>query len=173
MAMVDGIEQPAVWAPQDPEVVPAALLDAVLDKYSNLLRHTLVQVEGGERLTLPQYRCLHALSLTGSALTTQLARQMEVAVPTMTGRIDGLVARGFVERHPDPADRRQIRLVLTDAGRSHFERCRTEIIGNLEALLNRLQPAQKAQVTEALGVLDQLLDVSRESPAAQDEPAGQ
>lgn len=168
--MVDGQEQAAEGARHDQVGTPAALLDAVLDKYSNLLRHTLIQVEGSERLTLPQYRCLQALAVTGSALTTQLARQMEVAVPTMTGRIDGLVARGFVERRPDPSDRRQIRLVLTESGRSHFEGCRREIMGNLDGLLNRLQPAQQARLSEALDMLDQLLDVPRESPASDEAP---
>lgn len=146
--------------------LPVAL-DGVVDQYSNLFRRTLTQVEGGERLTLPQYRCLQALAATGTALTTQLARQMEVAVPTMTGRIDGLVARGFVERHPDPIDRRQIRLVLTDVGRSHFEHCRRAAMHELQRLLSRLEAPQAERLSLALADLAQLL--KDQAPA---DPAG-
>ena len=49
---------------------------------------------------------------------------------TMTNRVDRLVARGFVERLPDPRDRRGVLVRLTDAGRRSVD-------GALESLLDR------------------------------------
>ncbi|MEO8714251.1 MAG: MarR family transcriptional regulator, partial [Acetobacteraceae bacterium] len=88
-------------------------MDRTISRYQRSLRHAIEQAEGPERLTMPQLRCLQAITADGTALTTQLARQMNVAVPTMTSMIDGLTERGLVGRHPDPVDRRQVRIVMT------------------------------------------------------------
>src|SRR2546423_7958920 len=81
-----------------------AVLDGIMPRYAQVLRHVLAADQGAGRLTLPQLRLLQALAAmeTGIALTTQLARQMDVTVPTMTSRIDGLVERGFVSGGPTP-----------------------------------------------------------------------
>jgi DNA-binding MarR family transcriptional regulator len=41
---------------------------------------------------------------------------------TLTSVVDRLVREGYVQRRPDPADRRVVRLYLTDAGRQACER---------------------------------------------------
>src|SRR5690348_17024149 len=89
-------------------------MDRTISRYQRSLRHAIEQAEGPERLTMPQLRCLQAITADGTALTTQLARRMNVAVPTMTSMIDGLTERGLVARHPDPVDRRQVRIVMTN-----------------------------------------------------------
>lgn len=54
----------------------------------------------------------------------QLADQLLVSRPSVTGLLDTLQRRGLVERHPHSGDRRRLLVVLTDAGhellRSHF-----------------------------------------------------
>lgn len=154
----NGTQTGAVITREDPDRGVAMALDVVVARLGSALRHALTELDDAERLTMPQLRCLQALAVTGTALTTQLARKMEVAVPTMTGRIDGLVARGFVERHPDSEDRRQIQLVLTDAGRAHLARCQEATLARLEVVLGALRPDQKqrlgAVLDELVGVLD-------------------
>ncbi|HWE63460.1 MAG TPA: MarR family transcriptional regulator [Chloroflexota bacterium] len=150
-------ERPHADHPRTDEAALAGILEEVISSYSTVLRRALAQVDGDSRLTLTQFRCLQALAVTGSALTTQLARQMEVAVPTMTGRIDSLVAHRFVERHPDPADRRQIQLVLTEVGREHFERCQQAISTTLQRLMAQLNPDQQTRLAGALQDLELLL----------------
>jgi DNA-binding MarR family transcriptional regulator len=142
----------------DADRATAVALDTVVARLSSALRRALTELEDKERLTMPQLRCLQALAVTGTALTTQLARKMEVAVPTMTGRIDGLVARGFVERHPDSEDRRQIQLVLTDAGRAHLARCQEATLNRLYAVLAQLQPDQKERLATVVHELAAVLN---------------
>jgi len=149
----NGTQTGAVITREDPDRDVAIALDVVVARLSSALRHSLTELDDSERLTMPQLRCLQALAVTGTALTTQLARKMEVAVPTMTGRIDGLVARGFVERHPDSEDRRQIQLVLTDAGRAHLARCQEATLNRLQGLLGTLRPDQKERLGSVLGEL--------------------
>jgi long-chain acyl-CoA synthetase len=66
-------------------------------------------------LTLPQYRVLGILA-EGSAAASGLADRASVRRPSITALIDGLVARGLVDRQADGHDRRRIALKLTDEG---------------------------------------------------------
>lgn len=66
-------------------------------------------------LTLPQYRVLGILA-EGSAAASGLADRLAVRRPSITAIIDGLVARGFVERRHEESDRRRIELKLTEEG---------------------------------------------------------
>ena len=60
----------------------------------------------------------------------KLIRETLVTSGTMTNRVDRLVIRGFVERKPDPHDRRGVLVRLTSEGR-------TTVDGALWGLLER------------------------------------
>ena len=49
-------------------------------------------------------------------MQTELAKVMDVGKVTLGGLIDRLEASGYVERQPDPADRRAKRVVMTSKG---------------------------------------------------------
>jgi long-chain acyl-CoA synthetase len=66
-------------------------------------------------LTLPQYRVLGILA-EGSAAASGLAGRLAVRPSSVTAIIDGLVARGLVDRRHEEGDRRRIALRLTDVG---------------------------------------------------------
>ena len=89
-------------------------------------------------LTLSQYRVLGILD-DGREAASVLADKLAVSRPSVTGVIDGLVARGLVRRDPDATDRRRIDLGLTDDGRrvlaqadAEVERRLTEIADHAE-----------------------------------------
>jgi DNA-binding MarR family transcriptional regulator len=67
-------------------------------------------------LTLSQYRVL-ALLGEGREAASALADKLAVSRPSVTGVIDGLVARQLVTRQHDEGDRRRIGLDLTGEGR--------------------------------------------------------
>ena len=90
-------------------------------------------------LTLSQYRVLGILG-DGREAASVLADKLAVSRPSVTGVIDGLVARGLVRRDPDETDRRRIDLGLTDHGRrvlagadAEVERRLTEIAGHADS----------------------------------------
>lgn len=66
-------------------------------------------------LSLPQYRVLGLLD-ESPAVSSDLAERLAVRPPSVTAIIDGLVARGLVERRDVAADRRLVDHVLTEAG---------------------------------------------------------
>jgi MarR family transcriptional regulator for hemolysin len=57
-------------------------------------------------------------SLKGDEWRTQLelARALDIEGPTLTRHLDGLERAGLVARRRDPADRRAVRVELTEAG---------------------------------------------------------
>ncbi len=67
-------------------------------------------------LTLAQYRVLGILG-DGCEAASTLAKKLAVSRPSVTGVVDGLVARGLVIRGGDESDRRRVSVDLTDEGR--------------------------------------------------------
>lgn len=66
-------------------------------------------------LSPSQYRVLWLLA-HGPSVSSALAERMAVRPPTVTSVVDGLVARGLVERGHAGGDRRQVTHVLTPEG---------------------------------------------------------
>jgi long-chain acyl-CoA synthetase len=81
-------------------------------------------------LSLPQYRILGLLD-EHSAVSSVVAERLAVRPPTVTAVVDGLVARGLVERHPVAGDRRRMDLVVTDEGLAALATADAAIEGRL------------------------------------------
>jgi len=71
-------------------------------------------------LSLPQYRILWLLDY-GPEVSSALAERLAVRPPSVTAVVDGLVARGLVERRHSEGDRRRVPHELTPAGRAALE----------------------------------------------------
>jgi DNA-binding MarR family transcriptional regulator len=97
----------------DSKVVAA--LDRVGDALSVLAR----RAAGAHDLSPTQLRVLVRLYLgpPPDALAGELARELDVADPTVSDVIAALRRKGLVSRSVDPADRRRHVLLLTDSGR--------------------------------------------------------
>lgn len=64
-------------------------------------------------LTQPQWRMLAVLSKREGINQVSLADILDIQPITLTRQLDRLEANGWVERRPDPSDRRAIQLFLT------------------------------------------------------------
>ncbi|GAB4216114.1 MAG: hypothetical protein OHK0022_56840 [Roseiflexaceae bacterium] len=115
-----------------------------------------VRREVGEETTMPQFRVLSYLA-DGPITLSALARRRRVSLQAMGELAQVLVERGWVVRLPDPADRRQSLLQLTDHGRAHYERATTRMLTHLTPLLEALTPDELAAVRVALGALGRVL----------------
>jgi len=80
-----------------------------------LRHHTRVALEPWD-LSPSLARALSVLSRHGSMRLSGLADHLRIAPRTATEVADDLTARGFVQRHPDPEDRRATLVSLTPAG---------------------------------------------------------
>jgi DNA-binding MarR family transcriptional regulator len=84
----------------------------------------------------------------------RLLRETLVTSGTMTNRVDRLAARGLVERHPDPDDRRGVIVRLTADGKATVDGAFEELLAAEAALLADL-PARDR--TKLAGLLRSLL----------------
>lgn len=91
-------------------------------------------------LTLSQYRVLGILD-DGREAASVLADKLAVSRPSVTGVIDGLVARGLVRRDPDATDRRRIDLGLTDDGRRVLAQADAEVERRLTEIADHAETA--------------------------------
>ena len=140
------------------------VIDATMARYNRTIRRAIEAAEGPGRLTMPQLRCLQAMEHEGASLTSQLARTLNVTAPTMTSMIDGLVERGLVARQPHPTDRRQMHLLLTDAGRDMLARYRAITHDRLIAPVSRLSAAARTRLLAAMADLNTALDTDDDHP---------
>lgn len=132
---------------------------ALLDTMPLLNRTVAAIVQGDtpDTLTMSQFRALAHLS--GGPLTvSELARRRRVSLAAMGELAQALVERGLVERRPDPQDRRQQRLSLSEAGRQRYEVAYALAQNQIAAILSaRLSPAELSAVRAALPALQHAL----------------
>lgn len=121
-------------------------------------------------LTLSQYRALSLLA-DGQEAASVLAEKLAVSRPSVTGVIDGLVARGLVQRHHDDGDRRRIGLELTLDGRRILATAEAEIERRLRDIADYL-PAGAAEAFEGLQPWREALDSYRSARRAGAPRAG-
>jgi DNA-binding MarR family transcriptional regulator len=111
-----------------------------------------VRAVAGEDTTMAQFRVLAQLAEEPRTLSA-LARWRRVSLQAMSGLVQALVERGWVERMPDPRDRRQQLLQLTGRGHVHYQQAQTHILQRLRPLMAALSPAELAAVAQALPAL--------------------
>ena len=92
--------------------------------------------------TLPRFDLMSQLERHPDGLKmNELSRRMMVTGGNVTGITDQLVKEGLVERVPEPADRRALRVKLTRAGAKAFAEMATEheswVVGLLSGLTKR------------------------------------
>ena len=87
-----------------------------------------------------------------------LARQLNIAVPSGSRLLDVLAESGFVERREDPTDGRAFLVSLTADGARILEDVRDEGIQELAGHLASLTAVQRAAVEAALPALEALAD---------------
>jgi long-chain acyl-CoA synthetase len=116
-------------------------------------------------LSLPQYRLMVLLS-DGSAVATALARRLTVSRPSITALADGLVDRGFVERLPDPDDRRRVSHTLTPAGHDALAAGDDAIRARLDTVVAHLPPRQRRTAVDGLALWITALDLHRATQEA-------
>ena len=115
-----------------------------------------VRSEAGEETTMPQFRVLAHLA-DGELTLSVLAKRRRVSLQSMSELVQVLVERGWIARAPDPSDRRQHLLKLTDHGRAHYQRAQDMTVRRLAPLMAQLSADEMAAVRMALPALHRVL----------------
>jgi MarR family transcriptional regulator for hemolysin len=118
-------------------------------------------------LTRAQWRAIKMLHHRDNLRQTELAEVLEME-PIAVGRvIDRLQAAGFVERRPDPTDRRAWRLHLTEQSRGVIDDMQEISSGLRKDATAGIDAAELAQALAVIGrIKDNLLALEQDEAGA-------
>jgi long-chain acyl-CoA synthetase len=114
-------------------------------------------------LTLPQFRVLGILA-EGSSAASGLADRLAVRRPSITALIDGLVARGLVDRRQEEDDRRKVALRLTKEGERILKEADRAVDEYLASLAGFLPTKEEAMALRSLELWGRAMTASRAAP---------
>lgn len=129
----------------------------------NLFRRLVIalpnEVEGLAKVTPEQFGLMCHIPDGSSMTMSELASARNVALNTATSLVDRLVAAGLVERRSDPADRRIVRVAVTDKGRQLVERLRAVRRQAIRRMLDELTDEEVVSILRAMPALARLAEV--------------
>ena len=127
------------------ELIPVAGIDSEVGlniiRAGRLLSDRTVGYLRAAGMSEAQFNVLVVLEgLEDGLMQTEVARRMLVSRANISGVVKGMLAKGWIFRHPVPGDRRAARLTVTEAGM---------------AVLEGVMPAHFDHVHRAMACLDE------------------
>lgn len=145
------------WARErsDLDLAPVAVFSRIsrLARHLDLARRTAFTAHGIESWEFDVLAALRRAGAPYELSPGRLLRETLVTSGTMTNRVDRLAARGFVERSPDPGDRRGVIVRLTAEGKTAVDGAFEALLDAERTFLGDLPDAQRDQLAELLRTL--------------------
>jgi DNA-binding MarR family transcriptional regulator len=139
---------------------PDLTTDRLIGELSALVGRVMLVARGGDEgpaLTTTQRLALFELNASDSLRLNELAERIVTSPPTASRAVDALVALGFVERVPDPRDRRAVQIRVTDYGRGRVAERVARVGETLGPALSTLPPNDREQLVTLLARLNSAL----------------
>jgi DNA-binding MarR family transcriptional regulator len=140
---------------QDLRTSPA-LANALRPSVMRLARRLRQMRDDTVDLNSNQLSAMAVLLNEGDKLMGELAAAEKVQPPSMTRIVNGLEERGYVARRPDPRDRRQCLVTLTDPGRQVLIANRRRRDEWLAVRLAELQPEEREVLRQCVSILEKV-----------------
>ncbi len=140
-------------------------LGAVLNDTARLMRVRFDQRARHLGLTRAQWSVIATLARNEGIRQTALADLLEIEPITLCRQIDRMEEGGWIERHPDPSDRRARLPHLTPKAHAVLERGRAVATGIYAEALSGLPPDAEARLVEMLAHMRANLSDRRADPA--------
>lgn len=126
-------------------------------------------------LTVPQFAILNHATPDGVPLS-EISAQMLCDNSNLTGIVDRLVSKGYIERQPNPQDRRVSLIRLTPAGSEKLRSIRPRHHAQVSSRIRRIGPEHVQQLRDLLKALYdglQTPEADGDSAEALEEQLGQ
>ncbi len=146
-------------------------LQALQDSVRQAWRLLIVNADDGSNLLeLPvgQLRCLRRIMENEGCKLIDLARETNLSLPNASRLVDRLVQRGFVMRETDPADRRAVRLYISEQARAMIEQIDGKRVEHLRHMTEQLSSEQIDGVVKQLRVV---IETAERMQASDPKPA--
>lgn len=140
-------------------------IDDIASRLRQVVRlvYRRVQTETGEGSpTRSEAAALSWLDERGPMTLRALADLEQVRQQSMSQSVDALQERGWATRSPDPSDRRQVIIALTDAGRTALETGRTvRQAWIVDAMKRLLDDEERRVLARSLDLLERIARADR------------
>jgi len=136
---------------------PDPTTDRLIGELSALVGRVMLVARGGDEgpaLTTTQRLALFELNASESLRLNELAERIATSPPTASRAVDALVSLGFVERVPDPRDRRAVQIRVTDYGRDRVAERVARVGETLGPALSTLPPNDRERLVTLLARLN-------------------
>jgi DNA-binding MarR family transcriptional regulator len=110
-------------------------------------------------VTGPQLWALRTIYTQGALSMGELSRKMYLHISTVSGVVDRLERRGYVERNRQDSDRRVVRISLTAAGKRLVQRGPEAAQGQLLHGLESLSQAEVRVIRSSLERVVRLMEI--------------
>ncbi len=145
------------WAREraDLELAPVEVFSRIsrLSRHLDLARRAAFAAHSIEAWEFDVLAALRRAGAPYELSPGRLLRETLVTSGTMTNRVDRLAARGFVERHPDPDDRRGVIVRLTAEGKTAVDGAFTALVEAERGFLAPLDQDDRDRLTALLRAL--------------------
>jgi DNA-binding MarR family transcriptional regulator len=145
------------WAREraDLDLEPVAVFSRIsrLARRLDLARRAAFSAHGIESWEFDVLAALRRAGTPYELSPGRLLRETLVTSGTMTNRVDRLAGRGFVERSPDPEDRRGVIVRLTPDGKAAVDGAFEALLDAERALLVELSESDQARLADLLRLL--------------------
>lgn len=143
------------WARERPDLpaLPMAVFGRLSDAVELVMRDHMNPLFAEAGLQPGEFDVLATLRRSGAPYMLSPTKLYEAAMISsggMTNRLDRLERAGFVERRPDPHDRRGKLIALTDAGKQVIDETIGRHVANEERLLSALTLKEQEQLNQLL-----------------------
>jgi DNA-binding MarR family transcriptional regulator len=144
----------------------ALVLDAYPRIYFACHRRHVYDAEQRRLVSAHQASILDHLDAVESTVLSDLAKHMGVTASTMSLAVDRLERNGYVTRERDAADRRRVRIRLTEAG-VRVRRANSVLDPALvDEMLEQLRAEERNEALRGLQLLARAADASRRTKSA-------
>ena len=142
--------------PNHRDIQVAAQLRTTIHRLVKLLRR---ETRNDAQLSLTERATLGLLYNEGQLAPSDIARAEKVTTQSISQVINHLAELSYIERTPSDDDKRKVLLSLTPMGRAYVEQIRHDKQEWLaKALHEKVSPAEKELLMEALQILTKLID---------------
>ena len=145
----------------------AVLAPRIMGAFHSLNRHHAE----GTQVTMRQYQTLILLSVQGHLTATALCERLKLAPSTGTELANRLRQLELVGKHSEEADRRQVGIQLTAAGREVMEQRQRDMELMFEQLLARFTPEEAEELLAAFDKIAALMQGRFQPSAAEAKEA--
>lgn len=104
-------------------------------------------------ITIPQLRLLLLLKTRGTLKVGVIAEGLNVSMPTVTGIVDNLVKKGYVNREFDSGDRRSVLCELSEQGSAVMNQLWTMSREQIKQIIKGLTAEKLKKVEEVTEIL--------------------